>query len=40
MFNQLEGVNEFCKGNVKYLQGVSYCEDQKKESMDTVFVFL
>ena len=31
MFNQLEGVNEFCTGNVKYASGVSNLEVDKKQ---------
>ena len=33
MFNQLEGVNEFCTGNVKYASGVSNLEVDKKQHL-------
>ena len=37
MFNQLEGVNEFCTGNVKYASGVSNLEADKKQNSIDVF---
>jgi hypothetical protein len=37
MFNQSEGVNEFCTGNVKYASGVSNLKDYKKQI--SIYVF-